>query len=105
VIAQLIRSLYSQHGEDPSMDLRKQFLHLRVRIVAIRRMQVAGVSSFMLCVMRMFALCFSWRVAANVLFAASLLLLFISLGFSLYEVQISGQTLDMQLKNLEHRND
>ena len=103
VIAQLIRSLYKQNDEDPNADIRKQILHLRVRIIAIRRMQVAGVSSFIVCVLTMGALFVGWELAANILFAVSLVLLVISLCFSLYEVHISGQALNLQLKNLEHR--
>lgn len=104
VIAQLIRSLYKQNDEDPNSDIRKQILHLRVRITAIRRMQVAGVLAFIFCVITMFVLFLNWVIAANILFAASLLLLLVSLCFSLYEVQISGQALNLQLKNLEERN-
>lgn len=105
VIAQLIRSLYKQHDEDPNADIRKQILHLRIRIIAIRRMQVAGVTSFIFCVITMFAIFLNWPFAANVLFAASLLLLLVSLFFSLYEVHISGQALNLQLKNLEARKE
>lgn len=103
VIAQLIRSLYKQNAEDPDMDIHKQILHLRVRIVAIRRMQVAGISSFIFCVITMLALFLEFTALANVLFGASLVLLLLSLCFSLYEVQISGQALNLQLKNLEKR--
>jgi hypothetical protein len=105
VIAQLIRSLYKQNDEDPNKDIRKQIAHLRIRIVAIRRMQVAGVTSFIFCVITMFALFLGWLMIANILFASSLLLLLTSLCFSLYEVQISGQALNLQLKNLEDRKE
>jgi len=105
VITQLIRSLYKQNDDNPNLDIRKQILHLRVRIVAIRRMQVAGISSFILCVVTMFAIFIQQLYFANILFAGSLLLLLLSLFISLYEVQISGQALQLQLKNLEQRSD
>lgn len=105
VIAQLIRSLYKQNDEDPSADLRNQILHLRIRIIAIRRMQVAGVMAFIFCVITMFALFLQWTEIANILFGGSLILLLISLIFSLYEVQISGQALNLQLKSLEDRRE
>jgi len=101
VIAQLIRSLYKQNKEDPDRDLREQILHLRVRIEAIRRMQVLGVLSFILCVLAMFFLFLEWSAWGTGFFAASLVFLVASLGFSLYEVQISGQALNLQLKGLE----
>jgi hypothetical protein len=103
VLAQLIRSLYQQHAEDPKVDLRLQIEHLRVRIVLIRRMQAAGVCAFILCVVTMFALFLKWQQVADLTFAGSLLLLLVSLLFSLWEVQISGQALDLQLQNLEER--
>ncbi|WP_320823965.1 DUF2721 domain-containing protein [Reinekea sp.] len=105
VITQLIRSLYKQNDDNPNLDIRKQILHLRVRIIAIRRMQVAGISSFILCVVTMFAIFIQQLYFADILFAGSLLLLLLSLFISLYEVQISGQALQLQLKNLEQRSD
>jgi len=105
VITQLIRSLYKQNSADPDADIRKQINHLRVRIVAIRRMQVAGVLAFIACVLTMLALFLQWFQAANIIFSASLILMLISLLFSLYEVQISGQALNLQLKDLENKNE
>ena len=105
VITQLIRSLYKQNDTNPDLDIRKQILHLRVRIIAIRRMQVAGISSFILCVVTMFAIFVQQLYLANIFFAGSMVLLLVSLFISLYEVQISGQALQLQLKNLEQRSD
>ena len=105
VITQLIRSLYKQNATNPDLDLRKQILHLRVRIIAIRRMQVAGISSFILCVVTMFAIFIQQPYIANIFFAGSMVLLLVSLLISLYEVQISGQALQLQLKNLEQLSD
>jgi|TARA_B110000503_G_C7045463_1_gene370047 hypothetical protein len=105
VITQLIRSLYKQNDTNPDLDIRKQILHLRVRIIAIRRMQVAGISSFILCVVTMFAIFVQQLYIANIFFAGSMVLLLVSLFISLYEVQISGQALQLQLKNLEQRSD
>lgn len=101
VIAQLIRSLYKQNAEHPDRDLREQILHLKVRIIAIRRMQVLGIIAFIFCVLSMLLLFLQLPGPGTVLFAASLVLLVASLGFSLYEVQISGQALQLQLKGLQ----
>jgi hypothetical protein len=103
VIAQLIRSLYKQNTENPDLDIHKQIIHLRSRIIAIRRMQVAGILAFIFCVTTMIVLFLELTVLANYLFGTSLVLLLISLCFSLYEVQISGQALNLQLKNLEKK--
>lgn len=101
VIAQLIRSLYKQNAEHPDRDLREQILHLKRRIVAIRRMQVLGIIAFIFCVLSMLLLFLQMPAPGTVLFAGSLVLLVASLGFSLYEVQISGQALQLQLKGLQ----
>lgn len=101
VLAQLIRSLYKQNAEHPDRDLREQILHLKIRIVAIRRMQVLGIIAFIFCVLSMLMLFLQMPGPGTVLFAASLVLLVASLGFSLYEVQISGQALQLQLKGLQ----
>ena len=65
VIAQFIRSLYKQNSENPDTDLRNQILHLRVRITVIRRMQVAGILSFIFCVVTMIFLFLQFTVIAN----------------------------------------
>ena len=103
VIAQLIRSLYKQNAEDPDMDIRNQIIHLRLRILVIRRMQVAGILSFIFCVVTMMTLFLNFELLTSCLFGTSLILLLVSLCFSLYEVHISGHALNLQLKNLEKR--
>jgi hypothetical protein len=53
----------------------------------------------------MFAIFVQQLYIADIFFAGSMVLLLLSLFISLYEVQISGQALQLQLKNLEQRSD
>ena len=55
-LANLMRDLYSRYKAQPDPKIRGQIANLKYRIVIIRNMQVAGVSSFFLCVLCMFAM-------------------------------------------------
>ncbi|MFG1497360.1 DUF2721 domain-containing protein [Saccharospirillum sp. HFRX-1] len=103
VVAQLIRTLIRQNQDDPNSDLTDQILNLKIRIEAIRRMQVLGVLAFIGCVLAMFFLFLDQSMLGTGCFALSLILLVASLCFSLYEVQISGRALNLQLKGLEFK--
>lgn len=101
VIAQLIRSLYKQLNESQEQVMREQISHLRQRIVLIRHMQAWGVGAFICCTLSMMMLFVHHEQIGNYLFAASLIMLLISLIYSLYEILISGYALNIQLKHLE----
>ena len=64
-------------------------------------MQIAGVLSLLLCVLSMFALFAGWVVAGQWSFGAALVLMILSLGISLRELQISVGALDLLLTDLE----
>ena len=102
-IASLIRDLYSEYKNGQDEVLLQQITILRYRIRLIRNMQFYGVLSFLLCVVCMFALFFGWHMVAVVLFAASLLLLMVSLFLSTLDIQQSVRALDLQLRDLEER--
>ena len=67
----------------------------------IRAMQALGVASFFGCVFCMFLLFFGLMLAAQGVFTLSLLLLMVSLGLSVWEIQMSVGALDLQLSDLE----
>ncbi|SDM21699.1 Protein of unknown function [Modicisalibacter muralis] len=103
-LAQLIRKLASEErGQDHELAAR-QILLLRQRISLTKRMQVAGVLSFLLCTLSMFALFLSLELLGMVLFGASLISLSTSLVFSLWEVMISTNALNVQLQDIEMLN-
>jgi hypothetical protein len=64
-------------------------------------MQLAGVLSFLLCTLSMFALFLSLELPGMVLFGVSLVSLSVSLVYSLWEIQISTNALNVQLQDIE----
>tara|TARA_B100000745_G_scaffold143712_1_gene94002 strand:- start:881 stop:1279 length:399 start_codon:yes stop_codon:yes gene_type:complete len=101
VIAQLIRSLYKQLNESQEQIMREQIDHLRQRISMIRQMQAWGVGAFICCTLSMMMLFVEYDRMGSYFFGASLVMLLISLVYSLYEIMISGYALNIQLKHLE----
>lgn len=101
VLAQLTRQLHAEHQEKKSDANLRQILNLRKRIQLIRVMQLLGVLSFTLCALAMFALFVNWMLPAEVLFGLSLLGLILSLLFSLVEIAISTDSLNIALEDLE----
>lgn len=82
-----------------------QIRNLRLRIQLIKRMQIAGVMSFFLCVVSMLAIYLAYQVAGNWIFAASLVCLLYSLWMSVREILISVEALDVHLEALKNKHD
>ncbi|HEX5692556.1 MAG TPA: DUF2721 domain-containing protein, partial [Roseiflexaceae bacterium] len=100
-LAALMRELYAQYKAQPQPRIKGQLANLRYRIVIIRNMQAAGVASFFFCVLCMFVLFAGQRVVGTWLFGISLILLLVSLGLSLREIQVSIDALTLQLADLD----
>lgn len=100
-LASLIRKLAEAESSLGSEARLRQIMLLRRRISLTKRMQVAGVFSFLLCTLSMFALFISLDWLGLILFGISLVTLSISLVFSLWEVLISTNALNVQLQDLE----
>ncbi|WP_458524768.1 DUF2721 domain-containing protein [Onishia taeanensis] len=100
-LAQLIRKLAEQERDSHHEMTARQILLLRKRITLTKRMQMAGVFSFLLCTLSMFALFMSLELFGMVLFGISLISLSVSLVFSLWEVMISTNALNVQLQDIE----
>lgn len=100
-LAALMRELYARYRAEPQPKIKGQLLNLRSRIVIIRNMQICGVASFFGCVLCMFVLLAGYPVLGAWVFGASLILLLISLGLSLREIQISIDALTLQIDDLE----
>lgn len=100
-LANVIRQL-SNLDDAPNRDIViRQISNLRLRMTVIRLMQAFGVLSFMFCTLSMFALLLAFQVAGMYLFAASLLLLVLSLLFSFYEVNISTKAINIELEKFD----
>lgn len=101
VLTNVIRQLSGI--EDPGRKdmARRQINNLRKRLQIIRAMQIFGVLAFVFCTLAMFALFLNWIFAGKVLFGLSLMLLVVSLLFSLYEVQISTTAINIEIEKLD----
>lgn len=104
-IAGLIRRLHSEYKENPSGVILGQIKNLRTRVELIKNMQSLGILSLFLCVLCMFLLFADEYEAAQWVFGISLLLLLFSLGLSVREIQISVKALNIQLSDLEAREE
>jgi len=100
-LANLIRDLHARYKVNPEDIILAQIKNLRYRVVLIRNMQIFGVASFFLCVMTMLVLFLGQDLLGKILFGSSLLLLLISLGLSLREVQVSIDALNYRLSDIE----
>jgi hypothetical protein len=103
-LANLVRSLRDRYESKHEDHVRGQIANLRYRLMLIRNMQVAGVSSFFLCVLSMILLYMGQIGAGAVVFGAALILLLVSLGLSLREVQISIDALTLELQDIDDRS-
>ena len=104
VLAQLIRQLKQMDTEEDHALIARQISMLRKRIVLTKRMQTFGVLSFFLCTLSMFALFLGVELAGAIVFGISLILLSISLLYSLYEIVISTNAINVELESFEARN-
>ncbi len=100
-IAALIRNLHSQYKANPTHNIIGQIKNLRRRMFLIRNMQAFGVVSLLLCVLCMFVLFEGYTKLGEQVFGVSLVLLMISLGLSVWEIQISVKALNIQLNDLQ----
>lgn len=100
-LAQLVRNLHAEYKKEPSIAVLGQIKNLRERLHLIRSMQVAGLSSLLICVLCMFLLYIGAILLAEIIFGIAMILLIISLALSIWEIQISVQALDIHLSDIE----
>lgn len=101
-LANVIRKLHAEYKIAPDPSYLKQIHNLRRRIRLVRNMQFSGVLSLLLCMVCMFLLFLGLVIVAEIIFAVSMLVMMLSLGFSLVEIHISVQALDLHLEDIEH---
>ena len=100
-LAALMRELHARYRAQPDPTILAQLANLRYRIVIIRDMQACGVASFFGCVLCMFVLFAGHLILGQWIFGGALLLLLLSLGLSLREIQVSIDALTVQIADLE----
>ena len=100
-LAKIIRDLHAKYKTDQDEGWLGQIANLRYRVYLIRNMQILGVLSLLFCVLSMFALFAGWSAGGQWSFAIALILMIVSLGLSLRELQVSVGALDLLLTDLE----
>ena len=98
-LATIIRNFSKEERDD---NTQAQIKNLRLRIQLIKRMQIAGVGSFFLCVVSMLAIYLTYQQIGNWVFAASLVSLLYSLWMSVREILISVEALDVHLDGMKN---
>ncbi len=96
-----MRELYARYRNQPDPKIKGQLANLRYRIVLIRNMQAFGITSFLFCVLSMFVLFAGQIDLGKWIFGGALILLLISLGLSLREIQVSIDALTLQIHDLD----
>ena len=99
-LSKLIRGLHSEYKAQGELRILRQIDNLRLRLLLIRAMQFAGVFSLFLCVFCMLLLMLDETAVSKIIFVASLVSLLVSLGLSLWEIQISTSALKLNLSDL-----
>lgn len=102
-LASLIRGLHERYQTNPDAVIVQQISNLRYRVKLIQQMQAYGVLSLFVCVVCMFALFAGQFLLGNITFGVSLILMLISLGLSVREIQVSSVALNLHLKNIEEK--
>jgi hypothetical protein len=103
--AAVVRSLHDKYKKDKNQGLIRQIKNLRQRLYLTRAMQIFGISSLLLCVLTMFLIYIEQHVIAVWIFGMALILLIISLGLLIREIQISVEALEYHLSDLEQGNE
>lgn len=99
--AQLVRTLKDKYMIDRSAITHAQIMNMKKRLVLTKFMQLSGVMSLLLCVATMFLIYLGSQLIAAYIFGLALLLLIISLGLSVWEIQISVNSLKIHLSDME----
>lgn len=102
-LAALIRQLHKDYQEDHESHVLEQIRNIRWRLSLIRNMQGCGVMSLLLCTVSMGGIYLGWQQTAAVFFCLSLLLMVVSLFFSVWEIQFSTTALTILLRDLEDK--
>ena len=103
--AAVVRNLHDKYKKNKNQVFIRQIKNLRQRLYLTRAMQIFGISSLLLCVLTMFLIYVEQHTVAVWIFGMALLLLIISLGLLIREIQISVEALEYHLSDLEQGNE
>ena len=101
-----VRNLHDKYqNQEQKHILHGQIKNLRYRLKLIKNMQALGVVTFLGCILCMYLIYVQFMMAANVVFAISLLSFSASLLLSLLEIQLSTKALELELSDMEGLED
>ena len=99
--AAVVRNLHDKYLEKMDESLLEQIKNLKERLNLTRWMQIFGITSLLLCVLTMFLIYIEYHMFAVWVFGIALILLIISLGLLVKEIQISVRALSLHLSDIE----
>ena len=99
-LAALIRQYIALYKEKKDASILKQNRNFDTRLEIIKYTQIVGVGSFLFCVVSMFLMSVQQIIPAEIIFAISLILLFISLLLSLRELFLSIGALSVEMEEI-----
>lgn len=97
----LVRSLYDGFKRNPDDVIYLQIKNLNLRLKLIRRMQLFGTLSLLLCTTSMLFIYLGSPLLGTYLFALGLISMIASLSLSIWEIQISTKSLELHLHDME----
>ena len=101
-----VRNLHDKYqNQEQKHIIHGQIKNLRYRLKLIKNMQALGVVTFLGCILCMYLIHVQLMLAANVVFAISLLSFSASLLLSLLEIQLSTKALELELSDMEGLED
>ena len=101
-LASLVRKLHAEYNRgEKEKNILSQIKNIRTRINLIRYMQGLSVMSFLCCVVCMYTIYRGWIMLANIIFAGSLIFLFLSILLSLLEINKSTKAIELVLSDIE----
>ena len=101
-----VRNLHDKYqNQEQKHIIHGQIKNLRYRLKLIKNMQALGVVTFLGCILCMYLIYVQFMLAANIVFAISLISFSASLLLSLLEIQLSTKAIELELSDMEGLED
>ncbi|MEY4054458.1 MAG: hypothetical protein RJA92_1399 [Bacteroidota bacterium] len=101
-----VRNLHDKYqNQEQKHIIHGQIKNLRYRLKLIKNMQALGVVTFLGCILCMYLIYVQFMLAANIIFALSLISFSASLLLSFLEIQLSTKALELELSDIEGLED
>ncbi|TAH27488.1 MAG: DUF2721 domain-containing protein [Cytophagales bacterium] len=104
-IGNRLRNLHERYSSFQTKEILQQISIFKRRIKMIRNLQLSGIASLFFCVLTMLLIFENFTAAAKWVFTFSLILLLTAFSIAAYEIIISTQAMNIQLKDIEEELD